>query len=234
MIPIRDNIPTRRFPYVNYSLLVVNVVVFIWQLIVGLDASIVGFGLIPYNVVGYFSGFVTADAAWIPFFSAMFLHGGFMHLAFNMLFLHIFGDNVEDYFGHVLYIAFYAFCGLFAATAHFAFNYNSTLPMVGASGAIAGVMGAYMLLYPSAKVRVLLWVLFFVTTVDLPAFLFLGLWFLIQLYSGWGGGVGGGVAWWAHIGGFVAGVGWVLLFRRFKPPPRKPLRMAGFRKRDFH
>ncbi len=234
MIPIRDNIPTQKFPFVNYALLGINVAVFVWQLFYGMDEAIVAHGLIPYHVTGFLGGMVPAVAALSPFLTTMFLHGGFMHLAFNMLFLYIFGDNVEDYFGHVGYVLFYGCCGLFAAFAHYVFNYDSTLPMVGASGAIAGVMGAYMLLYPTAKVRVLIWVLFFVTTIDVSAFLFLGLWFLIQLYSGWGGGVGGGVAWWAHIGGFIAGVAWVLISRRFKPPPRKPLRMADYRRRDFH
>jgi membrane associated rhomboid family serine protease len=146
-------------------------------------------------------------------FTSMFLHGGWGHLLGNMWFLWIFGNNVEDSMGHLRFLLFYTLCGLAAAGAHVFSDPSSTLPMVGASGAISAIMGAYLLLYPRAKVKTVIFIIIFFTVLELPAFLYLGYWFLLQLFGVLGPSVGGGVAFWAHIGGFVAGVALILVFR---------------------
>jgi membrane associated rhomboid family serine protease len=149
----------------------------------------------------------------LPFFTSLFLHGGFLHLLGNMWFLYIFGDNVEDRFGHLRYLAFYLLCGLAAGASHLVLNWHSNVPTIGASGAIAGVMGAYLILYPRAKVLTLLPLFFFFTFVELPAFLFLGIWFLFQfLIAAAAAGQAGGIAWGAHIGGFIFGIVFLKLF----------------------
>lgn len=170
------------------------------------------FGFIPY---------VFFQHPWhiLPLFTAMFLHGGLMHLFGNMLTLWIFGDNVEDTMGHGRYVIFYFTCGIFASLTHAIFNPSSTLPSIGASGAIAGVMGAYMIYFPHARVLTLVPIFFFLQLMEIPAFLFLGLWFFLQFFSGTLALTStfyqaGGVAWWAHIGGFVAGIVLGMLFRR--------------------
>jgi membrane associated rhomboid family serine protease len=229
MIPIRDDQPSYSTPFINYFLIVVNVLVFLWEISVGmqshgeLNGFIKEFGLVPRHTVAVLTGqsYDGTATAILPFFTSMFLHGGFLHLAGNMLFLWIFGDNVEDYLGHFRYLLFYLVSGVIAALAQILLNPNSPAPTVGASGAIAGVMGAYFILYPRA--RVLVWFppifLFHV-----PAWLMLGYWFLVQFLSGTATSIAmtsetaGGIAFWAHIGGFVAGV---LMIKAFSERPQR-------------
>ena len=210
MIPLRDVIPSRTTPGVTVTLIVLNVLVYVFQLLLserGQDAFIIGFGLVP----AYFSV--------INVFTAMFVHGGFAHLAGNMLFLWIFGDNVEDRMGHGRFLSFYLMCGFAAAIAQTALNPDSVVPMVGASGAIAGVMGAYLVLYPNS--RVLMLFPFPVFLFELPAVVFLVMWFLVQFLNGINqlpvferDAISGGVAFWAHVMGFVAGLILVVFMKR--------------------
>jgi membrane associated rhomboid family serine protease len=211
MIPIRDDAPKSTTPFINYFLITLNVLVFLFELSLG-PRSRAGFvnqfGFTPYHVNAWLAGAAPAGYALVPLVSSMFLHGSPLHLIFNMWGLFIFGDNVEDRLGHFGYLIFYFVCGFIASITHFIFNLNSQVPSIGASGAIAGVMGAYFLLYPSA--RVLTWFGFFILW--LPAWLVLGYWFVVQFLSGaataitYSSETGGGIAVWAHVGGFVAGV----------------------------
>ena len=210
MIPLRDVIPSRTTPGVTITLIALNVVVYLFQLMLterGQEAFIYGFGLVP----AYFS--------LVNVFTAMFVHGGFAHLAGNMLFLWIFGDNVEDRLGHGRFLLFYALCGFAAALAQTVLNADSVVPMVGASGAIAGVMGAYLVLYPRS--RVLMLFPFPVFLFELPAIVFLAMWFLVQFLNGINqlpvferDALSGGVAFWAHVMGFVAGLILVVFMKR--------------------
>jgi membrane associated rhomboid family serine protease len=221
MIPLRDDQPTFSTPFVNYFLIVLNVFVFLWEFSVGhraLSLFMVQFGVVPQHTLAVLSGQASGSpaAAVVPIFTSMFLHGSWLHVAGNMLFLWIFGDNVEDYLGHFTYLVFYLVSGLAASVTHILLNQASRIPSVGASGAIAGVMGAYFILYP--KARVLIWFppifLFHV-----PAWLMLGYWFLGNFFSGTLTAIAetsqtsGGIAFWAHVGGFVAGVVMINLFR---------------------
>jgi len=216
-IPLRDENPTSRFPIITIFLISLNVLVFFWQLASphGLQYTVLQMGAIPYEITHWH----TLPGVPIPRISpilalivSMFLHGGLFHLAGNMLYLWIFGNNVEDFLGPIRFILFYLVCGLSASLTHVAFNPNSTVPMIGASGAIAGVLGAYFMLYPAARVitLVVIWI------VPLPAGIILGLWFLMQILNV---GLGGGVAWFAHIGGFLVGIGLVLAFTKRKRAP---------------
>ncbi len=222
MIPLRDDIPTRRFPVVTVSLIVVNTVIFLVEAMLGPAANqlIVTLGIIPVRFTTHQPG------AWITLFTAMYLHGGWMHLIGNMLYLWIFGNNVEDNMGRVRFFIFYTLSGLASGLAEIITAPTSPIPGIGASGAIAGVLGAYLLLYPHAKVRTLVPLPYIYTTIDLPASLVLGSWFVMQLFNGV---VAlsvvvrtGGIAWWAHIGGFVAGMLLLPLFRRRDPPTYQP------------
>jgi hypothetical protein len=220
MIPLRDTNPSKTIPFVTYVLIGMNVVVFILELSVGkyLPEFIAQFGVVPARFMADVQAKTVDMYTIVPFFSSMFLHGGWMHLIGNMLFLYIFGDNVEDKFGHLKYFLFYIIAGLAAAALQTYINPGSEIPMVGASGAIAGVLGAYVFMFPTAKVLTLIPIFFFFQIVELPAFIFLGLWFLLQILSGMMSlGIGadaGGVAWWAHIGGFAAGAVFVPFLRR--------------------
>jgi len=223
VIPLRDNIPSRRSPIVNTTLIIVNVIVFLFEIIV--------LGSEPLHRFTYDWGLVPAEfwqvgdlRSWITLFTSMFLHGGWWHLISNMLALYIFGDNVEDRVGHVRYLLFYLLAGLAAGGAHLVAYAESTLPTVGASGAIAGVLGAYLVLFPQARVLTLLPIFYFVRLIEIPAFIYLGFWFISQLFNGIFALTAadvfqsGGVAWWAHIGGFVFGLLVVrLLVSRAKP-----------------
>ncbi|MGH9662405.1 MAG: rhomboid family intramembrane serine protease [Bryobacteraceae bacterium] len=202
MIPLRDTLPSRTAPVVTTAIIGVNVLVFLYQISLGgyeTNHFIYTYGMIPAR-------FETQDLL-----TSMFLHGGWMHLIGNMWFLWIYGDNVEDILGRGKYLMFYLLCGVAAALAQYAINPISRVPTVGASGAIAGVMGAYMVKFPQARILTLLPVLVFFTTVEVPAVLILLYWFALQFFSGFGT-IGhssvsqGGVAWWAHIGGFIAGI----------------------------
>ena len=211
MIPLRDSTRSETFPIVNYLLIAANGIVFIYELSLGrhLNGFIVQHGLVPAQFLEVLhSGHATA-AALSPLITSMFIHGGWLHLLGNMLFLYIFGDNVEDKFGHGKYLVFYLVSGIAAAGTQTYFSSGSDMPMVGASGAIAGVLGAYACMFPTARVTTLIPIFFFFQIVEIPAFLFLGIWFAMQAISGLLSlGIGsdaGGVAWWAHIGGFAAG-----------------------------
>jgi membrane associated rhomboid family serine protease len=201
MFPIRDHNPSGRVPYVNHALIAVNIVVFLgyWTTLSGsaLDGFVYTYGLVPDRVL--------AGQDMVALISHMFLHGGWMHLLGNMLFLWIFGDNMEDQLGHLRYFGFYLLCGLGAAALQIAQAPTSDAPMVGASGAIAGVLGGYLLLFPKARVDVLFIFVIFFRVFSIQAWIVLGLWFVIQLFNGMGA-ADDGVAYFAHIGGFVTGV----------------------------
>jgi rhomboid family protein len=274
VFPLKDNIPTDRFPFVTVALIAINVFVFLFlQHPTGFSSVdneiVVKYGAIPYELThpGKHCGLgdrvtpggklVTSDkgtvacegkvvqtaegptqirsisgsepSTWITIFTAMFMHGGFLHIIGNMLFLWIFGNNVEDAMGPLKFLAFYLLSGIAALALQVAFNTDSTVPTIGASGAIAGVLGGYILLYPRARVLTLIFLIFFVTFIEIPAVLVLGLWFLQQLYFGLADlsdPTGGGVAYFAHIGGFAFGLIFIRVFatRARKPPePRLPV-----------
>ncbi|MEO3415418.1 rhomboid family intramembrane serine protease [Roseovarius sp. CAU 1744] len=213
MIPIRDHNPSGRTPYVTYALIAVNVVIFLgyWPLFSdprAINAFFDGWAMIPVRVSaqGDYAGLVTS----------MFLHGSVMHLGGNMLFLWIFGDNVEEEMGHVPFLLFYLAAGIGAGIVHVLSSPASLVPTVGASGAIAAVMGSYLLLFPRAKVDIFLFFVFFLRILPIPAWIMLGIWFALQLVNGVGSDPSaGGVAYWAHAGGFVIGIGATLpLFLR--------------------
>jgi len=227
MIPLRDNIPSSRPPYVNYALIGVNVLIFLLELASGprLPEVISGLGFVPARFVSYL-WYGAFSQAMIPMFTSMFLHGGWLHLIGNMWTLFIFGDNVEDILGRGLYLVFYLACGMASLLTQILFDPLSATPVVGASGAIAGVMGAYISLFPGARILTLVPVFIIFTVIELPAYIFLGIWFILQFFLGAsslvGHGGGGGVAWWAHVGGFLAGMG---LIRLLAPrQARNPLR----------
>ncbi|MEJ5348641.1 MAG: rhomboid family intramembrane serine protease [Desulfosoma sp.] len=221
MIPLRDANPSRRFPAVTYGIIGICVLAFFYELALGpsLRVWIYHYGIVPvrYTHPQVAARFSLLEQA-IPFLTTMFLHGGWMHLIGNMWILHIFGDNVESALGHGRYLFFYLLCGLAASLFHIITNPASSVPTIGASGAIAGVMGAYFLLYPRARVLTLVPIFFYFSIVELPAYVFLGVWFVMQFFSGtfslMGSGTQvGGVAWWAHIGGFLAGMVFLKVFR---------------------
>ena len=208
MIPLKDINPTRNFPFVNVMLIVANVLVFLYQITLSPHAA-KAFELanatVPARIPAFLAGHAPASMALFPLFSSMFLHGGLMHLLGNMLFLYIFGDNVEDAFGHVGYLFFYLLCGIGSGLIHVMFNWGSSVPALGASGAISGVMGAYAVMFPSHRILTF----FFIFLIPVPAILILGYWFVLQFVAGINGlgmATAGGVAWWAHIGGFLMGV----------------------------
>jgi membrane associated rhomboid family serine protease len=216
MIPIRDAIRSKNFPLVNIILIGINIVAFLWQLFQAPHLKDVFFlyGVVPirYSDPEISAQFTTFQQG-LPFLTSMFLHGGFLHLLGNMWFLYIFGDNIEDRLGSLRYLVFYIVCGVAAGLIHLLTNWNSKIPTIGASGAISGVMGAYLLLHPRARILTLIPIFFFFQFVELPAFVFLGYWLLIQLFSaGLTPKNVGGVAWWAHIGGFIAGLIFVKIF----------------------
>jgi membrane associated rhomboid family serine protease len=211
MIPLRDVIPSRTTPVITIAIIVINAIVFLYELSLGelTNEFILYFGLVP------------AAFSWVSVFTSMFVHGGLLHFAGNMLYLWIFGDNVEDRMGHGRFVVFYLLCGAAAAFVQTIVNPDSLVPMVGASGAIAGVMGAYFVLYPRSRIVTLVPIFFFIQILEIPAIFFLGIWFLMQFMSGvgsiataTGGEPGGGIAFWAHIAGFAAGVSAVIVFRR--------------------
>jgi membrane associated rhomboid family serine protease len=225
MIPIRDDVPSRTFPAVTVGLIVVNAVIFFFELGLGtrgLRAFVGTYGLVPGQVTAFArGGDVSAGQALFPFFTSIFLHGGWIHLIGNMWYLWIFGDNVEDRLGHFRFLVFYLVCGLLANATHYMFSVTSGMPSIGASGAIAGVLGAYVISYPRARILTVLPLFFFLYFLELPALVVLGFWFILQSLNGVATVVRssdtGGVAWWAHIGGFVGGI---VIFRAFRPRPK--------------
>jgi membrane associated rhomboid family serine protease len=222
MIPLRDNVPSRSVPIVTYGIITLNAIAFWYEVQLGRNAEgfLEAFGLVPMR----FHAAHDPLSRFLPIFTSMFLHAGLLHLAGNMLFLHIFGDNVEDRLGHLRFLVFYLGCGTVAALVQVHMLGHSRLPMVGASGAIAGVTGAYFVFYPRARVLTLVPVFLFWEIVQVPAVVFLFLWLAIQIIYGMmalGGSESGGVAWWAHVGGFAGGaVGGPLLAPRRAPATR--------------
>jgi membrane associated rhomboid family serine protease len=279
LIPLKDNVPTDRFPVLTVLLIVVNIGFFAWQLsfsgsevspkfrqagieLSERDQNSIEYGAIPYRILhpgddcavtrdpSSFSyaeiacqgteEFARAGGArvpldeapwWLTVFTSMFMHGGILHIAFNMLFLWIFGNNVEDSMGRLRYLAFYLLAGVVAVYAQAAIDPSSTLPTIGASGAVAGVLGAYALLLPRARVLTLVIIIFFVTLIEIPAYVMLGIWFVLQFIPAIGQVAvpdvagGGGVAYFAHVGGFVFGLALVKLFARRRPAA--PAALAG-------
>ncbi|NLT21052.1 MAG: rhomboid family intramembrane serine protease [Syntrophomonadaceae bacterium] len=212
MFPLRDSTPSNSFPIMTVMLIVVNVFIFIYEVSLGPDGMeylFYMFGIVPAN----YSGAALAPIGYIPFVTSMFLHGGWMHLIGNMWILWLFGDNVEDRMGHVKFLIFYLICGILAGLSHFYINAYSDIPVVGASGAVAGVMGAYFLVFRHAKVLTFIPPFFLL---NLPAWIYLGFWAGSQLWSGavdtFAGNSGEQIAFWAHVGGFAAGMLLVFIF----------------------
>ncbi len=263
MIPLRDNIPSRTIPWMNYAIMAFTTLVFVFQLMDGEEGQrwqlVERFGMVPQRVLNPGATVVleipqvmatpygpqvvrvqkvlppAAVPDWLTLLTCIFLHGGWLHFLGNMWSLYIFGDNVEDRLGHSGFLVFYLASGVLASLAHLGANPDSPVPTIGASGAIAGVMGAYMVLYPNALVEVFIPPFFWGV---LPAPVFLGIWFFIQFFQGLGsitGGQSGGVAWWAHIGGFVVGmvVAWGLLPTRLTRPPVTQRRPGADRVRIY-
>ncbi|MHB8882760.1 MAG: rhomboid family intramembrane serine protease [Thermodesulfovibrionales bacterium] len=220
MIPYKDDNVTRTFPYVTVVIMGINILVYFLQVLSPKDGRDIAysFGAIPYNMLSLES--TQPVPVLMTVFTSMFMHGGLLHLCGNMLYFWIFGDNIEDSLGHVRFLFFYLMCGIAAAYAHALSSPGSQIPMIGASGAIAGVLGAYVLLFPAARVHTLLFFGFFMQVVRIPALIVIGFWAIIQFLSGLlsqGGLHQGGVAWFAHVGGFVAGLITIKLWlpRRF-------------------
>lgn len=230
MIPLYDENPTRIFPLVTVLIIAANVVVFVYELILpspqALEAFMQAAAIIPYDVTHNLGLGVS-----LTLFTSLFVHGGWLHIIGNMLYLWIFGNNVEDAMGHLRFALFYLLCGLGASAAQIAVSINSRVPNIGASGAIAGVLGAYLILFPRARVVSLVTLGYFVRLVRVPAVLVLGLWIVVQLFSGLASlgmaGVGG-VAWFAHLGGFLAGLLLVRLFARGRVWYRRESFPTGF------
>lgn len=221
MIPLRDANPTRTTPYLVYGLVAINAAIFLFQVALGEanQAFVIRHGVVPYLL----TSFDTTPSTLLSPLTSMFMHGGWMHVIGNMWFLWVFGDNVEDALGKARFVVFYLACGLAAVAAQVVVDPDSTVPMIGASGAISGVLAGYVLLYPRARVLTLVPIFIFLQFVELPAFLFIFVWFGLQLLSGLvslGDLGGGGVAWFAHIGGFLAGLALIPILR--PPGPRRP------------
>jgi len=223
VIPLKDENPGGRFPLITVGIIAANLIVFLYQMALPeevLNRFILRYGMIPAELLGRAPSLYGGPPAAVTLVTSQFLHGGLFHLLGNMLYLWIFGNNIEDLLGRVRFVIFYLLCGILAAGAHVVLNPLSTLPMVGASGAIAGVLGAYLINFPRHRVLVLVVLIFFFTTIYVPAFLVLGLWFVMQflyILGEVGGGQATNVAYMAHIGGFVAGI-W--LVGRLRPRHR--------------
>lgn len=226
MLPIRDERPNKGCPIVTFILLVANITVFFWQIFSpeGNWSLILRFGLIPSELTAAFDmGLLQGIIALSCFVTAIFLHGGLIHLGGNMLFLWVFACGIEDALGHFRFLLFYLCCGILASLTHFVLHLGDATPMIGASGAVSGVLGAYFLLYPFAPIRTIIWYFIFIRIVRIPALIFIGLWFLFQVLASLSGN--SGVAWFAHIGGFFAGMGCLFFFL----PKRRPSRRVKFR-----
>jgi membrane associated rhomboid family serine protease len=226
-IPLRDDNPTQRIPYMTIFFIGLNVLVFAYQLFSpqGLQFFVYKMGAIPYEITHFKSlplvsvgsgESISRLSPPLSLIASMFIHGGIFHLAFNMLYLWIFGNNIEDFLGPVWFVLFYLVAGLGASFTHILLNPNSQVPMIGASGAIAGILGAYLILYPKARILTLVFLFFFIRIIPIPAAFVLGFWFLIQVLSI---GANEGVALFAHIGGFLIGILLVKLFTKRKKPP---------------
>jgi membrane associated rhomboid family serine protease len=222
VIPLKDSIPTERFPVVTVLFIALNILVFLYELALGEGQGeyfVGAFALIPARLFHAATAVPGPFPVGVTLFTSMFLHGGLFHLAGNMLYLWIFGNNVEDAMGRVRFIVFYLVCGMVAAVSHAMTNTQSLVPMIGASGAISGVLGAYLLLYPQARILTLFTLGFFVRMIEVPAMVVLGFWFVFQFLNALvTQGGGGGVAWYAHIGGFLVGMVLIGMFKRRTVP----------------
>lgn len=215
ILPLKDLSPRRSYPLINTLLIAANVLVFLYQFTLperAFKAFLLSHATVPAHFRAWLGGHIPLEAALWPLFTSMFVHAGLAHLAGNMLFLWVFGDHVEDFYGHLAYLLFYLLCGIGSELFHVLFSWSSTVPAIGASGAISGVMGAYAVTYPRAQILTLV----FIFLVRLPAMIILGYWFLLQFLAGLSSLAAettGGVAWWAHVGGFLLGF---LLTRSFR------------------
>ncbi|MEF9475328.1 MAG: rhomboid family intramembrane serine protease [Candidatus Mariimomonas ferrooxydans] len=219
MIPFKDDNPISIFPFVTIGLIILNILVFILQVIYPADPRqiVFAYGAIPHFILTFKD--VQPVHPFLTVFTSMFMHGGLLHLGSNMLYLWIFGNNIEDKLGHTKFILFYILCGVAATYSHAVTDPSSVIPMVGASGAVSGILGAYLLLFPHARVHTLIFLFFFIQVVRLPALFVIGFWIAIQFINGIiskGLINQGGVAWFAHIGGFVFGILMVKIFLRSK------------------
>ena len=219
MIPLKDDLPTRSFPLMTIGFIAANIAIFFYEVSLGprSEKLILTYGAIPFDLTrGVLVGKEHIPVP-VSLLTSMFLHGGLMHLAGNMLYLWIFGNNIEDVMGHLRFVFFYLLCGVAAVYAHAWVDPASVVPMIGASGAISGVLGAYLLLFPRAKVLTLIPIGFFVQIVRIPAVLVLGFWIVVQFLSGMlSASRTGGVAWFAHVGGFIAGMALIFFFKKKK------------------
>lgn len=217
MIPIRDTISARHFPVINLSIIGINIVIYLVQMAQGpeIDLFIYIYGLVPARyTVPEISSYFTLWQQLFSLISFTFLHGGFWHIMGNMWFLYIFGDNVEDHLGHLRYSLFYFLCGTASGVSHLLLNMNSNVPTIGASGAVAGVMGAYFILHPRSRILTLIPIIIIPWFIEIPAVVFLGIWFVLQFLSAAGShGTMSGIAWWAHIGGFIFGMIFLKIFQ---------------------
>jgi membrane associated rhomboid family serine protease len=220
MIPYRDDNPINIVPFSTILIISLNLLVFIMQLLSGEDSSriVYSYGAIPHNIIGLQSN--QPIPAYLTILTSMFMHGGVFHIAWNMLYFWIFGNNIEERLGHIRFIIFYLFCGVVAALSHILLSPGSNVPMIGASGAVSGMLGAYILLFPMAQVRTIVLLGFYITVVRIPALIVIGFWAIIQVVSGLlshGNAAQGGIAFFAHVGGFVAGLFTIKLWqpRRF-------------------
>lgn len=222
-IPLKDENPSRSFPFVNILLILTNIAVFVYQLSLpprAFKAFVYADATVPARFATFLAGHASFQTAFLPLVTSMFLHAGLLHIAGNMLFLWIFGDNIEDYFGHLPYLVFYLFCGVGSGLLHVIFNWGSTIPALGASGAISGVMGAYIMLFPRERILTLV----FIFLVPIPAIMVLGVWFLFQFMEALNvlgsssEAASGGVAVWAHVGGFLLGMLITILARSGQGP----------------
>ena len=226
MIPLKDNIPTKRFPIITVFLIIANSVAFFYQLTLGLEKGVElirFYGLVPFELTR-----VSPYPLSMTLITSMFLHGGFFHIIGNMLYLWIFGNNVEDSMGRFRFLGFYLLSGVVAGLTQTYANPDSRVPMIGASGAVSGVLGAYLVLYPHARVITLVTFGWFIRLIEIPALVVLGFWAIVQFLNGvLTLGVGSGVAWFAHIGGFISGALFIFVFKR-------PEVRIGLRRRRFY
>ena len=223
MIPLKDRNARRRFPIITVILIAVNILVFFYELLLGisLERFLIHFSVTPNEICQALHSNIFRPFVFITLITSLFLHGGWLHLGGNMLYLWIFGDNVEDKLGHFRFLIFYLLCGIAASALHIYLEPTSTVPTIGASGAISGILGAYILMFPRARVLTLIPIFIFIQIVELPAYIILGLWFVLQFFNGmlsigYATAGMGGVAWWAHIGGFIAGLLLVIPLRKYR------------------
>ncbi len=230
MFPLKDTIPSREFPIVTWLLIVVNSVIFLVEISLPTDvltSIFYQFGVVParYSHPEWAVVLGLPIDDYLPFLTNMFLHGGWMHIISNMWTLYLFGDNVEDSLGHTRFLVFYLLSGIAASVTHYIFNADSTVPAIGASGAIAGVMGAYFIMFPHSRIITFIPLFFIPYFIEIPAFVYLWVWFVSQFFSGTFSMLspesGGGIAWWAHIGGFLAGIILLPLFKKRRDAYRR-------------